>query len=170
VRRLSGWLGTLAVAIVAMAIGAAIGGAATGARMAAEAAPSPVAQAETAPPEERPVPPRPQAHSVLGVVVRKGPNGIAVRTPEGPIVRVRVLPNTIIRRAGERADLAAIEPGDRVVAVGRVNPNGVLLARGLRVQPSPPPEGALPLRLPAGAAPLPKPARPPDTAPEPFPP
>jgi hypothetical protein len=151
-RRLTSWAGTLAVAIVAMAIGAAIGGAAAGARVAADAAPAIELPAPEAlpTPETLAEPPRrvqrpTQAHSVLGRVVASRDNFIGVRTPEGPIVRVRVLPQTVIRRAGERVELDAVERGDRVLAVGRVNENGVLVARGMLAEP-------LPLR-PAGQAP-----------------
>ena len=62
---------------------------------------------------------------------------VRVRTPTGEIVRVRVLPRALIRRSGERVSVDAIQRSDRVLAVGRVNPNGVLQARALRVQPTP---------------------------------
>jgi hypothetical protein len=62
---------------------------------------------------------------------------LGVRTPDGTIVRVRVLPRALIRKAGERVELDAIQRGDRVLAVGRVNRNGVLQARAVRAQPTP---------------------------------
>jgi hypothetical protein len=131
--------GTLAVAIVALAIGAALGGTAAGARVAVEAAPpleaSPPSDPLTAPPAETAAPPQP--HSVLGRVVAVRGDFLGVRTPDGTIVRVRVLPRTLIRKAGQRVELDAIQRGDRVLAVGRVNDNGVLQARAVRAQPTP---------------------------------
>ena len=133
---IASWAGTLAVAIVALAIGAAIGGTAAGARVAAEAAPldlaSPPATEVEAPP------PRP-VHRVVGRVVGVRDQLIRVRPPGDLPVPVHVRPQTLIRRAGERVGLDAIRRGDRVVAVGRVDEWGVLQARGILVRPPPPP-------------------------------
>lgn len=132
--------GTLAAAIVALAIGGALAGTATGARVAAAGAPpaeiaSP-ADPGSAPAAENPLPPR--LHSVLGRVMATRGEFLGVRTPDGTVVRVRVLPRALIRKAGKRVEMEAIERGDRVLAVGRVNQNGVLQARAVRLQPTPP--------------------------------
>ncbi|HEY7067754.1 MAG TPA: hypothetical protein VII06_40235 [Chloroflexota bacterium] len=173
--------GTLAIAIVALAFGGAVAGTATGARVAAQAAP-PADVAGELPGDpatgagEKPLPP--QLHSVLGRVAAVRGEFIGVRTPAGTVVRVHVLPRTAIRKAGKRVAMEAIERGDRVVAVGRVNPNGVLQARGLLVQRTPlsrpnlppdggPAEGTPAPPPPAGSSgPRPKPAG----APAPVPP
>jgi hypothetical protein len=60
-----------------------------------------------------------------------------VRTPDGTVVRVHVLPRALIRKAGQRVERDALQRGDRVLAVGRVNANGVLQARAVRAQPTP---------------------------------
>jgi hypothetical protein len=182
-RRLMPWAGTLTVAIVSMAIGAAIGGAATGARVAAETAP-PIDVSAPVAGTAHPKPP--QMHSVRGRVIAKQDSFVGVRTPDGSTTRVRVLPQTVIRKTGERVTIELIERGDRVVAVGRVNENGVLLARGILVEPAAlrppgeehpaasgedgpdvPPKPARPGR--ADVEPPPKPARPPAAGPEPLP-
>jgi hypothetical protein len=159
-RRLTGWAGTLAVAIVAMTIGAALGGAATGARTAVEAAPA--AEPPTAPAAQGPSKPPAQMHSAFGRVMARRENVIRVRTPEGEVVRVRVLAQTLIRKANTRVDVDAIEPGDRLLAVGRMNANGVLVARGVLVQPGlrRPAEGSPPPPAPDDGAVTPKPQRP----------
>jgi hypothetical protein len=130
-RGLSG--GALAVAIVALAISGALAGTAMGARVAAEAAPP--AEPASDPAAQKPLPP--QLHSVLGRVVATRGEFLRVRTPDGTVVRVHVLPRALIRKAGKRVELEAIERGDRVLAVGRVNQNGVLQARAVRAQPTP---------------------------------
>ncbi|HZS01535.1 MAG TPA: hypothetical protein VFE37_22655 [Chloroflexota bacterium] len=153
--RLSGRM--LAVAIVALALGGAVAGAATGARVAAEAAPPAdiVLPAEPAAPSpERPVPA--QLHRVLGRVTAARGEFIRVRTPKGEVVRVHVLPRAVVRRAGQRVSLDAVERFDRVLAVGRVTPNGVLQARAVLVQPTP-----LSRPWPAAGAPAPNGDQPP---------
>ena len=105
-------------------------------------------------------------------------------------------PRAVLRRAGERVPFAAIQHFDRVVAVGRVNQNGVLQARSVLVQPTllsrpwpaveptppgaeqppanpsgeapPRPDASVPPRPRAGGAPQPQPA--PTLPPSPAPP
>jgi hypothetical protein len=113
------------------------------------------------PATEQPAPPR--LHRVLGRVMATRGQFLRVRTPAGEIVRVRVLPRAVIRRAGEPVPKEAIQRFDRVLAIGRVNQNGVLQARALRVQPTPlsrpwPPADATPPdaeQLPGADAPPP---------------
>jgi hypothetical protein len=134
--------GRWAGAIVALAIGAAVLGAATGARVAAEAEPAAEALAEPAPAPRA----TPSSHSVKGRVVGVRGDFIVIRPPGGEPVRVHVLPRTVIRHDGQKADLSAVKRGDRALAVGRMNDNGVLQARGIVARPPRP-------RPPAQAAP-----------------
>ncbi len=152
--------GTLAAAIVALAIAGAVAGTATGARVAAEAAPlaetAPPAAAVGGPAADHALPP--QRHRVLGRVIGTRGAFLRVRTPSGEVVRVHVLPRAVIRKAGKPASLDAIQRGDRVLAVGRVNQNGVLQAGGVGGGGGPAPR---PRRPPGRCAPTPP--RPPRT-------
>jgi hypothetical protein len=163
--------GTLALLIVLLAIGAAVAGTAAGARVATEALPEVVdtppqatesaAEAELGASSNPPGRPAVQAHSVRGRVVGKRGNLVRVRPPGGTPMAVQVLPRTVIRRAGEKADLAAIQRGDRVVVVGRLDENGVLQARGIVARPPPPrPPAADESAAPAPDAPSPEGAAP----------
>src|SRR5216684_2859283 len=71
------------------------------------------------------------------VAAEAAPGGetAALRLPGRGGPPVHVLPRTIIRRAGQRVGLDAIQPGDGVLAVGRLDDAGVLQARGLLVRP-----------------------------------
>jgi hypothetical protein len=151
-----GWRGplsasTLAAGLVALAVAGAVAGTALGARTAAEAplpgeaAERPSVLAEVPPAERPPV----QRHSVTGRVGRIQATFIRVRRPNAAPVVVRVLPRTVIRRGGERVALDALAVGDRVTVVGRVNDNGVLLARNILVRPGSPPAAGSP-EQPAG--------------------
>src|SRR5438067_977347 len=156
------WLRTMATpammstAIVALAVGAAVGGTVAGARVAAEAAPRGEAAALRLPGRGGP-----PVHSIVGRVADVNGELVYLQRPDGLPAPVHVLPRTIIRRAGQRVGLDAIQPGDGVLAVGRLDDAGVLQARGLLVRaapaPRPPREG--------GPDRPPKPA-PPEGAPE----
>src|SRR5438128_2501635 len=93
---------TLAVTIVALAVGGAVAGTATGARVAAEAAPAVDLASAPLAASRPPL----QMHIAAGRVVALRGDFLGVRTPEGSIVRVRVLPATVIRKAGKRVELA----------------------------------------------------------------
>jgi hypothetical protein len=140
----------LSVALLVLASSAAVGGALAGARAAAEAAPAgenaipPASDSPAFQPAETP-----RRHSIAGRVAALQGRYLLVRSLDGGVVRVRVRPQTVIRRAGERIGLDAIQAGDRVLVVGRLNERGVLVARGIRVRPGPPAPPAL-VPSPAG--------------------
>jgi hypothetical protein len=77
---------------------------------------------------------RPGFTTIVGRVVAVREQGLLVRTPEGRVV-VRVLPRTVIKRAGERVELAALQRGDGVVVVGKLTEQGTLRAWGIRARP-----------------------------------
>src|SRR5262245_19244412 len=126
--------GRWAGALVALAIGAAVLGTATGARVAAEAEPAAEVVAEPAAALRS----APLIHSVKGRVVGIRGDFIIIRPPGGEPVRVHILPRTVIRHAGQKADLAAVQRGDRALVVGRMNDNAVLQARAIGIHPAPP--------------------------------
>jgi hypothetical protein len=153
----------LATAIVALAVGAAVGGTVAGARVAAEAAPSGEAAALRPPGRGGPL-----VHSIVGRVTVVDGELVHLLPPDGLQAPVHVLPRTIIRRAGQRVGLDAIQPGDRVLAVGRLDDAGVLQARGLLVRPAPaarPPREGGPDRPPKPPPPEGAPERPPKPSP-----
>jgi len=158
----------LATAVVALAVGAAVGGTVAGARVAAEAAPHREASAPR--PPGRGGPP---VHSIIGRVADVDGELVYLLPPDGLPTPVHVLPRTIIRRAGQRVAMDAIQPGDGVLAVGRLDDAGVLQARGLLVRPAPaprPPREGGPERPPKPSPPEGAPERParpspPDAAP-----
>jgi hypothetical protein len=77
---------------------------------------------------------RPGFTTIVGRVVVVREQGLLVRTPEGRVA-VRVLPRTVIKRAGERVELAALQRGDGVVVVGKLTEQGTLRAWGIRARP-----------------------------------
>ncbi len=72
--------------------------------------------------------------ALQGVVIAVRPQGFALRTPNGRTVLVRVDAQTQIRRGGRNVGRAALRRAQRVVVLGRVQPNGVLRALGVAIR------------------------------------
>jgi hypothetical protein len=97
--------------------------------------------AQQAPPEiEEPAtavhaagPQKPRLASAIGVIVKVGKRGIAVAKPgqERPTL-VLLQPDTRIRLDRQLVELDALQPGDRVAALGDLSPRGAIVARGIR--------------------------------------
>jgi hypothetical protein len=175
---MSGWararVRALTALLVALAVLAAVAGTALGARGASsETAASwqavaiepsergASAEPPAEPPAEPAERPKPGFTTIVGRIAAKRGEFLRVRTPESEApVRVRLLPRTVVKRAGERVEPDALQPGDGVRVVGRLNENGVLQAWGIRARP-------LPLRPAAERA---TPAAPADGSASPAPP
>ncbi|HLI28065.1 MAG TPA: hypothetical protein VKZ60_13390 [Chloroflexota bacterium] len=126
----------VAAAVVALAVLAAVAGTALGARGATADNAQALRALSLDAPAASPVAtaPRPGFTAIVGRVAAVREQGLLVRTPEG-LVTVRVLPRTVIKRAGERVELAALQRGDGVLVVGKLTERGVLRAWGIRARP-----------------------------------
>ncbi len=82
-------------------------------------------------------------HGAMGVVeqVDLQARTLAIVSPAGDRLVLRVDGDTIVERYHERIDLAAIQVGERVVCLGRPDSDGQIVARVIRVL-GPAPEGA----------------------------
>jgi hypothetical protein len=137
------WGGAIAFFVAVVVVGGTLAGSAIASRRSAQAAEVAVAtyQAEAAKPGRARTeagagraapaataervslagqsgPPRP---GVVGVVLDVTANEITVKSRQGPTLRLVIQPGTVIRKRGQRIDLAEVRPRDRLVAVGRPN-------------------------------------------------
>ena len=126
----------LVLAAVVAVLFAGVAGAATASAPEAEAS---LPNGATLPEDPAEAPPAPRRYVAMGAVVAIRPDRLAVKVAaqDRPIA-VLVRPMTAVRINMRRADLAQIQPGDRVVVVGRPNPRGNLVARAIAVVRRPP--------------------------------
>jgi hypothetical protein len=135
------WGGLLALTVALVVVGGLLAGSAIGTRRSAEAAeaalatyqaeavasgpihvePNVPATASAARPERvaRPGAAGAGRRGVVGVVLDARGDEITVKPRRGATARVAVAPSTLIRRRGQRIQVADLRPRDRVVAVGR---------------------------------------------------
>ncbi|MBX5493321.1 MAG: hypothetical protein IRZ14_19395, partial [Chloroflexi bacterium] len=126
----------LTVLLVVLAASAAVAGTALGARDASSESARALRalSLDAPPPTPAASPARPGFTTLIGRVAVVRERSVVVRTPEGRVV-VRVLPRTVIKRAGERVELAALQRGDGVLVVGKRTEQGTLRAWGIRARP-----------------------------------
>ena len=63
--------------------------------------------------------PLPKQHSVTGAILEVSGSDLTIRTPAGLEGVIRVAPRAIVRLGGKPVPLDALQPGDRIVAVGQ---------------------------------------------------
>jgi hypothetical protein len=131
------WGGAIALVVALVIVGGTLAGSAIASRRSAQAAEVAVATHQAA--EARPARARPQAAAtepelislpgqsgaprpgVVGVVLDVTGNEITVKSRQGPTRRVIVQPGTVLRKHGQRIQLADLKPQDTLVAVGKPN-------------------------------------------------
>jgi hypothetical protein len=77
----------------------------------------------------------PARTGLVGVVLAVSGDELAVKPRRGPEARVVVEPGTIVRKGRRRVALAEVEAGDRLVVVGRADPQRGLVATIVVVDP-----------------------------------
>ena len=127
-------MGALLVTLaVVAAVSAAVAGAATA------APPEPVAIPAPAIPDDPPVPPRRHIARGTVVMVRGDRLALKVESADRPIV-VTVRPKTVVRLNTQKSEFSDLQRGDQVVVVGKVGPQGNMVARAIAAVRKPAPD------------------------------